>query len=104
MLPSVTRVAALSAISRLADIFCQSWIDNTGKEASWKNVYDGGPHEAQFLKLDCSKFKSVFGWQPKWSVSDAIIKIVEWSVDYLEGRDVVACMNRQIEEYTSFVR
>ncbi len=84
----------------LADVFCQSWRVHTGKEVYWKNVYDGGPHEAQFLKLDCAKFKSVFGWQPKWSVSDAITKIVEWSVDYLECRDVVACMNRQIEEYT----
>ena len=85
---------------RLADIFCQSWSARTGKEASWKNVYKGGPHEAQFLKVDCTKFKSVFGWQPKWSVEDAISKIVEWSVDYLEGRNVSACMDRQIEEYT----
>ena len=42
----------------LADLFCASW----GDEAAWENLYQGGPHEANFLKLDCSKIRSTFGW------------------------------------------
>ena len=42
----------------LTDLFCQAW----GGGQTWINQYDGGPHEANFLKLDCSKIKRVFGW------------------------------------------
>ena len=38
---------------QLADLFCNSW----GREAAWENLYQGGPHEANFLKLDCSKIR-----------------------------------------------
>lgn len=42
------------------------------------------PHEANFLKLDCSKIKRVFGWKPRWGVEEAVEKTVEWSKVYLE--------------------
>lgn len=60
---------------------------------------DGGPHEANFLKLDCSKIKSTFGWKPRWNVETTMRKIVEWSKCYLEGNDVVVCMEKQIKEF-----
>ena len=41
----------------LVDLFVNKW----GEGIKWINRYDGGPHEANFLKLDCSKLKSVFG-------------------------------------------
>ena len=44
------------------------------------------PHEANFLKLDCSKLKSVFGWQPTWHIDEAIEKTVEWSKAYLDAK------------------
>ena len=68
-------------------------------QAAWVNQHDGGPHEANFLKLDCSKIKSTFGWKPRWNVTTAMEKIVEWSLIYLDGGDVIACMDKQIEEY-----
>ena len=46
------------------------------------NRYDGGPHEANFLKLDCSKLKSTFGWKPRWNLDTAMEKVVEWSKCY----------------------
>ena len=55
--------------------------------------------EPNFLKLDCSKLKSTFGWKPKWNVETAMEKIVEWSVAYLREEDVSECMKRQIEEF-----
>lgn len=56
-------------------------------------------HEANFLKLDCSKLKSVFGWKPRWHVSDAVEKTVEWSKIWLENGDVRKCMEKQIDEF-----
>lgn len=79
----------------LVDIFCEKW----GEGLSWVNKSVGGPHEANFLKLDCSKIKSVFGWKPRWNVSMAIEKTVEWSKIYLAGGDVQACMDAQIQEF-----
>ena len=65
----------------------------------WVNKYDGGPHEANFLKLDCSKLKSTFGWTPRWNLDEAMDKIVEWSKIWLEGGDVRECMDKQIAEF-----
>ena len=70
-----------------------------GENLKWINKYDGGPHEANFLKLDCSKIKRVFGWKPRWGVEDAIEKTVEWSKEYLADGDVCECMDEQIKEF-----
>ncbi len=80
---------------QLTDIFCKKW----GEGLGWINQSDGGPHEAGFLKLDCSKLKRTFGWKPHWSVEQAIEKTVEWSKVYLAGGDVCACMDKQIKEF-----
>ena len=63
------------------------------------NRYDGGPHEANYLKLDCSLIKATFGWKPRWSIETAVRKVVEWSKCYRDGGNVRACMERQIAEF-----
>lgn len=80
---------------KLVDIFCEKW----GAGVHWINKFMGGPHEANFLKLDCSKVKAVFGWHPKWHIEDAIEKTIEWSKVYLAKGDVAECMDRQIKEF-----
>lgn len=79
----------------LVDTFCAKW----GEGIKWIDRYDGGPHEANFLKLDCSKLKITFGWKPRWNFDTAIEKSVEWSKVYAAGGDVVACMDKEIEEF-----
>ena len=86
----------------LVDLFCKTWNDSnvgSGYTAEWVNQYDGGPHEANFLKLDCSKIKSVFGWKTTWHMQDTMEKIVEWTKCYLEKGDIVDCMEKQIREF-----
>lgn len=83
----------------LVTLFCYKWNQVMGTDISWKNVHDGGPHESNFLKLDCSKIKSVFGWEPRWDVETAMEKIVEWTKVYLAGGDVAGCMDKQIKEF-----
>ena len=84
----------------LADLFCTSW----GEGVRWINKYDGGPHEANFLKLDCSRMKSVFGWKSVWRVSEAVERTVAWSRAYAAGEDVTGVMGRQIGEYLQAFR
>lgn len=79
----------------LVDLFVKYW----GEGMKWIDKYDGGPHEANFLKLDCSKLKKTFGWQPHWDLNIAIEKVVEWSKCWLTNGDIEKCMNKQIEEF-----
>lgn len=83
----------------LVTLFCNKWNKATGDAVKWIDRYDGGPHEANFLKLDCSKLKNTFGWRPRWNVETTMEKIVEWSVKYLAGEDISQCMERQIDEF-----
>ena len=79
----------------LVDLFVKHW----GGNLKWIDKSDGGPHEANFLKLDCSKLKSTFGWKPHWDLETAIKKVVEWSKAWVAGDDVRAVMDKQIEEF-----
>lgn len=106
----------------IATMFCKKWNEykngysfNNGcdcksetekkeiekKEVCWVNKSDGGPHEANLLRLDCSKIKKVLGWSPKWHIDTVMDKIVEWYKAYESGDDMIEVTNRQIEEYLS---
>ncbi|MBR1487148.1 MAG: CDP-glucose 4,6-dehydratase [Synergistaceae bacterium] len=77
----------------LVDLFCKSW----GNGASWINRSENNaPHEANFLKLDCTKLKSTFGWRPRWNIKEAVEKVCEWTRVYFDGGDVPAEMDREI--------
>lgn len=82
----------------LVNLFCDKWETVSGNEVKWVNQYDGGPHEANFLKLDCSKMKNTFGWNPKWNVEQTMEKLVEWYYHYTMKDNIVDCMKRQINE------
>lgn len=80
----------------LVTLFCNLW----GDGAKWKDVSEANaPHEANFLRLDTTKVKKVFGWQPRWSVEEAVEKIVEWTKVYFDGGDISAVMDKQIDEF-----
>lgn len=79
----------------LVDVFVKKWGDNL----KWINKCDGGPHEANFLKLDCSKLKTTFGWKPHWNLEIAIEKVVEWSKCWIDGKNIRECMNSEIKEF-----
>lgn len=79
----------------LTDLFCKCW----GEGQSWKNVSVEGPHEARFLKLDCSKIKATFGWHPGWHIADAMDKTVEWAKAWQKKEDIAAVMEQQIKTF-----
>jgi CDP-glucose 4,6-dehydratase len=81
----------------LADLFVKAW----GEGMAWIDQSDGGPHEANFLRLDCARFKTTFGWKPRWTIEEAVMKTVEWDKIWQAGGDTAACMDRQCAEYLS---
>ena len=81
----------------LTDLFVSYWGDNL----KWTNCHDGGPHEAQFLKLDNTKFKTAFHWEPRWNLPKAMEKTVEWYKIWHNGGNIRDCMNAQIQEFLS---
>lgn len=79
----------------LVDLFVSKWQDGL----KWTVKSDGGPHEANFLKLDCSKLKKTFSWQPKWNIATAVLKTVEWTKGIMTGEKALSLMEKQISEY-----
>lgn len=79
----------------LVELFIKHW--NNGLR--WINQYDGGPHEASYLKLDCSKLKNAFDWEPVWDIDEAIKKVVEWSKCWIHKDDIRECMKEQIQDF-----
>jgi CDP-glucose 4,6-dehydratase len=59
------------------------------------------PHEATFLKLDCSRARASLGWQPRLSVDLALAWTVEWHKAHLQGKDMLAMTISQIERFSS---
>lgn len=89
----------------LTDKFCELWNkSNQDAELKWINKHDGGPHEANFLKLDCHKLKETFGWKPNWTIDDAMNKLVEWYSIFLSDGNVIECTEKQIKEYVECSR
>ena len=80
----------------LVDLFCKHW----GAGAEWENQADGNaPHEANFLKLDCSKVKATFGWLPRWHIEECMAMVCRFSKVLLAGGDIPAEMDKEIDEF-----
>ena len=83
----------------LVDMFCEEWGKLTGNKPVWVNRHDGGPHEAGYLKLDCSKIRSTLGWKPAWHIRDAVNRTLKWYKIWMDKGDIDSCMSEQIREY-----
>lgn len=79
----------------LVEIFCDAW----GNRQKWIEQSADSFHEANFLKLDCSRLKNTFGWRPRWHVREAVEHTVDWTQTYRDGQEIVGCMDRQIKEF-----
>lgn len=81
---------------QLVELFKEKW----GAGFDWVDQAEAdAPHEANFLKLDSTKLKTTFGWQPRWHIDDAIAKTCQWTRVWLVGGDVAGEMEREIKEY-----
>lgn len=79
---------------KLVDLFCQNW-----KDAHWQSKPDGGPHEANFLKLDCTKAKTILGWKPLLTIEQAVKHTADWYAKYQACGDMCSVTDEQITEF-----
>jgi CDP-glucose 4,6-dehydratase len=84
-------------VSWILDSMVKKW----GNGASWQLSEDGNPHEANFLKLDCSKAAMKLNWQPKWDLDYTLDLIINWHRNYLEGNNTKKQCLIEINKYQS---
>jgi len=74
---------------------CTKW----GNNASYEIDKSPQPHEANYLKLDCSKAKTLLGWNQTWDIETTLKKIIDWNKSYLRNDDMKQVCVSQIEEF-----
>jgi len=79
----------------LVNSMCSMW----GNGASYSIDTNPQPHEANYLKLDCSKAKAKLGWYSKMNITETLESIIVWNKLRLSGKDVREITNEQIEKY-----
>ncbi|MBI4839266.1 MAG: CDP-glucose 4,6-dehydratase [Nitrospirae bacterium] len=83
------------SVEWIVKTICKKW----GPGADYVISSSEQPHEAGYLKLDCSKAKSRLEWHPRWNIEKAIDKIIEWTRAYKQKKDLTDVCLSQIEEY-----
>jgi len=89
------REEGVQTVQWIVEKMAEQW----GSRTSWVLDENETPHEANYLKLDCSKAHTRLNWQPKWSLSQALKKIVEWHKVESDGGDCKGTCLAQIDEY-----
>lgn len=85
-------------VSWIADQLVSLW----GGNARWRKETEAEqPHEANWLKLDCSKARQTLGWVPRWDLRRSLTAIVDWQRAWTNGRDMTEYTIEQIEQYES---
>jgi len=79
----------------IAEELTKQW----GHKAKWKTDDNDHPHEANYLKLDCSKAKTYLDWQPRWQLHETLAEIIEWYRGYLENQNLRELSLSQIKKY-----
>ena len=83
------------SVQEVIELLIASW----GESARWEKEGSDHPHEANLLKLDCSKARSQLGWLPQWSLENAIQKIVEWQKAHQAKENMQVVSLAQITQY-----
>jgi len=82
-------------VEKIVKHLTQSW----GESAEWFLSQEVHPHEAHYLKLDCSKARMRLNWQPVWNLETTLDKIVSWQKAWLNGEDIKTYTINEIKEY-----
>ena len=84
-------------MQEVVDLLISGWDD----AARWEKEGSEQPHEANLLKLDCSKARTQLGWIPKWDLEIAAQKIVQWQKAFQAKENMQEVSLAQINQYMS---
>ena len=85
------------SVQVVVDLIISGW----NGPARWVKDGSDQPHEANLLKLDCSKARQQLGWVPKWNLEMAVQKIVEWQQSFLDNANMQDVSLAQIKQYAN---
>ncbi len=85
------------SVEKILNTMIKTW----GEGASWQLDTNNNPHEAGFLKLDCSKAGQLLKWQPKWHLEHTLTLIVQWHKAWLGKADMKKQCLKEIELYAN---
>jgi CDP-glucose 4,6-dehydratase len=83
------------SVSWILDKMVSKW----GNGASWVLDKNNNPHEAGYLKLDCSKAAMQLNWYPKWNLNYTLESIINWHQNYLSGKNMQEQCLLEITKY-----
>lgn len=81
----------------IVERMCALW----GDDASWEKDQAVQPHEAHYLKLDISKARARLGWQPRWSLEQALENIISWQRRWIAGEDMRAVCFSELDRFAA---
>jgi len=84
-------------VSWILDEMVTHW----GTNASWCLDKNNNPHEAGFLKLDCSKASNRLKWNPKLNLKETIRLIVDWHKAYNSRNNMKQLCLKEINTYST---
>lgn len=70
-----------------------------GEGASFRLDENTHPHEANYLKLDCTKSRELLHWKPQLTTESALSWTVDWYKAWHQGKDMSQMTENQIERY-----
>jgi CDP-glucose 4,6-dehydratase len=82
-------------VSWILDRMAYNW----GNGAKWELDKNNNPHEAGFLKLDCSKAAMRLNWSPKWNLENTLESIINWHQNYLSQKNIQEQCFFEISKY-----
>jgi CDP-glucose 4,6-dehydratase len=82
-------------VQEVVDLLISGW----GDSARWEQEGSEQPHEANLLRLDCSKAHTQLGWIPKWNLETATQKIVQWQKAFKDKENMQELSLEQINHY-----
>lgn len=81
-------------VGTIADELVRLW----GKGACWMKAGDDHPHEAAYLRLDCTKAADRLGWTPRLPLDEGLRLTVEWYKAFERGANMRAVTLAQIDQ------
>ena len=84
-------------VAAIVQRMCARW----GEKATYIIDDQQHPHEAAYLKLDCSKAHAKLQWYPKWSLNRTLDAIVAWAKAHQNGENMQTFCHEQIQAYVS---
>ena len=83
------------SVKEVINLLIEKW----GPIASWERDQSEQLHETHSLKLDCSKAQQLLHWTPKWSLEQAIDRIVHWHGAHFQKKNMHDFSLQQIAGY-----